>query len=170
MDKIYKTDDNYKYCALGKRDDSYGEITLQIEEEITKPNIRMYGGKLYGTVGLYFPELLIYLKDIITDKIIGYIGLTEYFGKGLYISQIAVREQNRRTGVATTLVNEAARIADERGIDIISADIAPDNDASLEFFGKLGFVGKGRYFIDTQEYIEKNKTKNTEENKKTSSI
>lgn len=169
MDKIYKTDDNYKYCALGKRDDSYGEITLQIEEEITKPNIRMYGGKLYGTVGLYFPELLIYLKDILTDKIIGYIGLTEYYGKGLYISQIAVREQNRRMGAATTLVNEAARIADERGIDIISADIAPDNDESLAFFGSLGFTGEGRHFISTQEYLDKKKEKNGE-NEKTRTI
>lgn len=169
MDRIYKTDDNYKYCMLGKKDDSYFEITSQLEEEITKPNLRMYGGKLYSTVGLYFPELVIYVKDILTNKTLGYMGITEYYGKGLYISQIAVREPNRRMGVATTLVDEAARIADERGIDTISADIARDNDASLAFFGSLGFTGEGRHFISTQEYLDKKKEENGE-NEKTRTI
>ena len=94
MENIFKTDENYMYGELRKYDENYDRITSIIEEEITNPNLRKNGGILFGTVGLYYPESLIYMKDVLTDSIVGYMGLTQNYGKGLYISQIAVRKES----------------------------------------------------------------------------
>lgn len=174
MSKIFKTDENYNYCELGKYDEDYDEITDVLKDDITIPNLRDNGGTLWSTVGLYYPETLIYLEDNLTKDIIGYMGLTEHYGKGLYISQIAVKEENRRQGVASILVKEAIKRAHEMGIDTVSADIAHDNDASKAFFSTFEFgdsneiFGGERYYLDTEYYVNKHKDEFINKENKTS--
>ena len=154
---IFKTDDNYIYCELRKTDEEYDDLINKIGQEITTPNLRVNGGKLAGYIGLEFPELLLYMKDKNTNEIISYVGLTRLYWEGLYISQIAVREDYRRKGIGTELVKEAIERAYKDGIDTVSADINYDNIPSLNMFKKQGFAGYGRYFVDAEKYIN-NKT------------
>lgn len=153
---VFKQDDKYIYCELRKTDDVYEDIKNRIAIEITEPNLRINGGKLHSYLGLEYPELLVYLKDKETKEIVGYVGLTENFGVGLYISQIAVNNQYKHMGIGSILVKEAIRRAYEKGIDTVSADISYDNELSLALFSKHGFAGRGRYFVDVYEYMKNN--------------
>lgn len=154
---IFKEDDKYLYCELKKTDEDYDRIIEYIAKEITRPNLRENGGTLNSYIGLTYPELLIYMKDKGTNEIIGYMGLTERYAEGLYISQIAVRKEYRQEGIGTTLVKEAIKRAKEKNIATVTADINIDNDVSQIMFGKIGFVGKDRYYLDVENYINSNK-------------
>ncbi len=158
--RIFMEDDKYMYCELRKTDDVYEDIKTKIAMEITEPNLRRNGGKLYAYLGLDFPELLVYLRNKNSKEIIGYIGLTENYGKGLYISQIAVKENYRNQGVGSILIEDAIRRANEKGIEVVSADIASDNDLSLALFSKHNFEGdNGNYFVDVSKYIKEHSKK-----------
>ena len=153
---VFMQDDKYIYCELRKTDDEYEDIKNRIAIEITEPNLRINGGKLHSYLGLEYPELLVYLKDKETKEIVGYVGLTENYAVGLYISQIAVKNQYKHMGIGSILVKEAIRRAYEKGIDTVSADISYDNELSLALFSKHDFVGNGRYFVDVYKYMKNN--------------
>ncbi len=152
---IFREDDNYLYCLLKKSDPEYNDLVYLMAKEITIPNLRINGGKLNSDMGLRYPEQLMYIKDKKTNEIVSYIGITENYGIGLYISQIAVRKDYRKTGLGRIMIQDAIRVANSKNIEFVSAEIMPDNDASLGLFGSFGFTKRddSKFFtLNVREY------------------
>lgn len=166
---IFKEDDKYLYEEMKKIDPEYNDVIFKIADEITGPNLRVNGGTLSSFLGLEYPELLVYLKDKDNSKIVGYVGLTKNYGPGLYISQIAVRDEYKHKGIGTILVKDAIRRAHEENIDVVSAEINPNNKYSLALFAKNGFIKNERYYlVNVPEYVLNNEDilDNTKDSKK----
>ena len=155
---IFKEDDKYLYGEVMRdRDQEYEDLIFIMADEITTPNLIRNGGTLMAYIGLTYPNLIIYIKDKEKGVIVGYIGLTTGYADGLYVTQIAVKEAYKHRGIGTLLVEEAIRRANKENIDVVSAEIRPNNEKSIALFNKLGFnqVKQGYYTIDVKKYIEK---------------
>lgn len=102
-------------------------------------------------------------EDKETHKIVGYEGLTKNYGIGLYISQIAVRNDFKHKGIGSLMVEEAIRRTNEENIDILSADISYDNEYSLALFKKFGFTYRGgeRFLLNVKEYNQEDEINNS---------
>jgi ribosomal protein S18 acetylase RimI-like enzyme len=53
-----------------------------------------------------------------------------------YVSDLYVRPERRRDGVARALVREGARLLER---EIVTLDVDASNDAAFAFYGRLGF-------------------------------
>jgi ribosomal protein S18 acetylase RimI-like enzyme len=69
-----------------------------------------------------------YLFGLLTPKRIGYIHV------------VAVRDSQRRAGIARNLYEEFAGVADRGGAKALKAFTRPENDASIAFHSALGFA------------------------------
>ena len=56
----------------------------------------------------------------------------------IYIYDLAVHEQHRRKGVATSLIGELKRLAAERGAYVIYVQADYGDDAAIALYSKLG--------------------------------
>jgi ribosomal protein S18 acetylase RimI-like enzyme len=56
-----------------------------------------------------------------------------------FINNLYVRSENRRRGIASTLMTTAFTYLKSLGIQYVRAGIIVDNDASFELFKKFGF-------------------------------
>ncbi|MFQ6106013.1 MAG: GNAT family N-acetyltransferase [Thermoplasmata archaeon] len=82
------------------------------------------------------PEL--FLGAFEGPDLVGVIIGTDDTRKG-WINRLAVHPRHRRKGIGTALLREAERRLRARGNRIIGALIERPNEASEEFFGKLGY-------------------------------
>jgi GNAT superfamily N-acetyltransferase len=76
----------------------------------------------------------------------------------------ATKGEYRRKGVATALIQEAERLAKERGCTQIGLEVgSTDNPVAKRLYEKLGYVdwGHGEFLI-SWEYIDKNGNKGIE--------
>ena len=67
------------------------------------------------------------------------------------LQRIAVAEDLRRTGVATSLLDEVVALAASGGADRLLLEVREDNDAALGFYARQGFVEvdrRRRYYHD----------------------
>jgi len=67
------------------------------------------------------------------------------------LQRIAVAEELRRTGVATSLLDEVVALAASGGADRLLLEVREDNDAALGFYARQGFVEvdrRRRYYRD----------------------
>jgi aminoglycoside 3-N-acetyltransferase I len=58
--------------------------------------------------------------------------------KEIYIYDLAVKEQHRRKGIATKLINELRRTARERGAYVIFVQADKVDDAAIKLYESLG--------------------------------
>jgi len=58
--------------------------------------------------------------------------------KEIYIYDLAVKEQHRREGIATKLINELRRTARERGAYVIFVQADKVDDAAIKLYQSLG--------------------------------
>lgn len=72
-------------------------------------------------------------------ELIGVV-LTTHDGRKGWINRLAVHPQWRRQGVGQKLIQAAEQRLHEQGIDVVSALIEPENDASLALFQKAGYA------------------------------
>ena len=67
------------------------------------------------------------------------------------LQRIAVAEDLRRTGVATSLLDEVVALAASGGADRLLLEVRENNDAALGFYARQGFVEvdrRRRYYRD----------------------
>ncbi len=60
--------------------------------------------------------------------------------RAAYVTDVLVVEPMRRRGIATLLLQDAAELARAAGLARLVLHVAPDNDAALKLYEKLGFV------------------------------
>ena len=77
-------------------------------------------------------------------------------GRRGWINRLAVAPDFQRRGVARRLVQEVEQRLEARGLEITSALIESDNEASLGFFAAIGYVHG-----DDVEYFSKRRSADT---------
>lgn len=76
------------------------------------------------------------------DELIGYVGLQYILDEG-YITSIAVKKENRNSGVATMLLNKCFSFAKEKHLAFISLEVRISNEKAINLYNKLDFKKEG---------------------------
>ncbi len=85
--------------------------------------------------------------------ILGYAGLTVVLDEG-YINNIAVREEYRRQGVASALLEVFLRFAQANQLAFLTLEVRASNEAAIALYRRHGFEVAGRrknYYEDPRE-------------------
>ena len=85
-------------------------------------------------------ELLIARDE--QGKLLGYVGMMTVLDEG-YISNVAVREESRRQGVADALLAELLQRAATRELAFVTLEVRESNEAAQRLYEKHGFVRVG---------------------------
>jgi len=97
-------------------------------------------------------KISVYLVAKEKDLIIGYIGIWNICGEGDIIN-IAVKNDFRRKGVGTFLMNEAISYCSENQISALNLEVRESNTSARKFYKKCGFleVGERKRYYDGKE-------------------
>ncbi len=76
-------------------------------------------------------------------SIAGMCGLLDILGEG-DISNVAVREDFRKKGIAERMLSELLRQGKERGITAFTLEVRASNEAAIRLYEKFGFTCEGR--------------------------
>ena len=77
------------------------------------------------------------------DRVVGYAGLQVVLDEG-YITNVAVRPDCRRRGVAGKLLDVFERFAEGNNISFLSLEVRESNYAAIALYGQHGYRGVGR--------------------------
>lgn len=83
------------------------------------------------------------------DKVAGYVAMYTIF-EAADISNVAVRPEYRRQGIARKLLNLALDAAKERGVMLVSLEVRENNFAAITLYESLGF----RYVATRKKYYQ----------------
>lgn len=81
--------------------------------------------------------------DADDGSVVGYAGLLAIAGEG-YITNVAVRPENRRGGVAGQLLDVFIRFAEGSGLAFLTLEVRASNYPAIALYGSRGFRGVGR--------------------------
>ena len=77
------------------------------------------------------------------DRVVGYAGLQVVLDEG-YITNVAVRPDCRRRGVAGKLLDVFERFAEGNHLAFLSLEVRASNYAAIALYGQHGYRGVGR--------------------------
>lgn len=77
------------------------------------------------------------------DSVVGYAGLLVVAGEG-YITNVAVRPESRRGGVAGQLLDVFIRFAEGNALEFLTLEVRASNYAAITLYGSRGFRSEGR--------------------------
>lgn len=78
-----------------------------------------------------------------TDRVVGYAGLQVVLDEG-YITNVAVRSDRRRRGVAGKLLDVFERFAEGNHLAFLTLEVRASNYAAIALYGRHGYCGVGR--------------------------
>ena len=81
--------------------------------------------------------------DAADGSVVGYAGLLAIAGEG-YITNVAVRPESRRGGVAGQLLDVFIRFAEGSGLAFLTLEVHAGNYPAIALYGSRGFRGVGR--------------------------
>lgn len=86
------------------------------------------------------------------NEVLGYIGIWNICGEGEVINT-AVRQDKRRMGIATRLLNEAFSFCRENNIKALHLEVRETNTPAISLYEKLGFIkdGERKKYYDGKE-------------------
>jgi tRNA threonylcarbamoyl adenosine modification protein TsaD/ribosomal-protein-alanine acetyltransferase len=110
------------------------------------------------TRGMFVDELLLGSARhwVVADSpwgLLGYAGLMEADGEG-HVLNLAVRDDARDAGVGAALLADLMCDAGRRGLDRMTLEVRPSNEAALVVYRRAGFAEEGRrpgYYGETGE-------------------
>lgn len=76
-------------------------------------------------------------------EVIGYIGMSAVIDEG-YIFNVAVRENFRKKGVATALINELVTFGKKNNFSFITLEVRESNEPAKSLYSKFGFIKAGK--------------------------
>ena len=86
----------------------------------------------------------------------GYVGLYFVLDEG-YITNIAVKSNYRKKGIATKLLNKCVSFARLKSLSFISLEVRQSNKTAIDLYSKLGFKNEGLrknfYRLPTEDAI-----------------
>jgi ribosomal-protein-alanine N-acetyltransferase len=86
--------------------------------------------------------------------IIGYLGLMFVLADEMHVNTIGTRRGYEGRGVATSLLDEAWAVANERGVARATLEVAVSNERAIELYRRFGFAPVGvrkNYYERTRE-------------------
>ena len=89
------------------------------------------------------------------DEVIGYLFAMWFFDE-MHVNKIAVRESERRQGVAIALMDKCFAFAAKNGIKSISLEVRQSNEGAQAFYRFLDFAPKyvrPRYYPDGEAAV-----------------
>lgn len=101
-----------------------------------KPTGRDSREKIQKEISRDFTHFLVAELD---NKLIGTVVATTDGRKG-WVNRLAVTEELRHNGIARLLLEKAEQIFNDMGIEIFTCLIEADNETSMNFFQKSGYV------------------------------
>ena len=78
-----------------------------------------------------------------TDRVVGYAGLQVVLDEG-YITNVAVRSDCRRRGIAGKLLEVFERFAEGNHLAFLTLEVRASNYAAIALYGRHGYRGVGR--------------------------
>ena len=81
--------------------------------------------------------------DAADGSVVGYAGLLVVADEG-YITNVAVRPESRRAGVASALLDVFVNFARGSGLAFLTLEVRASNDGAIALYGSRGFRGVGR--------------------------
>ena len=84
----------------------------------------------------------IYLVALDKDAVVGYVGCLVSFDEG-DITNIAVRNQYRKMGIAKELLQQIVRLASDKGVKSVFLEVRESNHAAQKLYDSVGFVPVG---------------------------
>ena len=84
---------------------------------------------------------LVALDD--NDRVVGYAGLQVVLDEG-YITNIAVRPECRRQGIAGKLLQVFLDFAEGNHLAFLTLEVRPSNEAAIALYQSFGFTERGR--------------------------
>lgn len=91
---------------------------------------------------LYLDET-IYLVAEENEKILGYCGIYIVINEG-NITNVAVRKEDRKRGVAHMLIDKLLHIAKERSVTTVLLEVRESNIPAQRLYMKIGFREQGK--------------------------
>lgn len=98
-------------------------------------------------------EIAIYFVARDNGKCIGYAGFWNVSGEG-DITNVAVLPEYRRQGVASKIITEMIKKANELSLELLTLEVRRSNAAAQSLYNKFGFEVIGerkRYYSDNRE-------------------
>ncbi len=98
-------------------------------------------------------KMAIYIVAIEDDKVLGYGGMWHVINEG-HITNIAVKKEERKRGIATKIVSSLIDIAKEKEMIGITLEVRVSNKIAIDIYKKNGFVMEGirkEYYDDNKE-------------------
>ena len=89
----------------------------------------------------YLSAFLVALDD--NDKVAGYAGLQAVLDEG-YITNVAVRPDCRKQGVAGKLLQVFLDFAQANHLAFLTLEVRPSNTAAIALYTSFGFTERGR--------------------------
>ena len=77
------------------------------------------------------------------DSVVGYAGLLVIADEG-YITNVAVRPESRRGGVAGQLLDVFLKFAEANQLAFLTLEVRESNYPAIALYGSRGFLGAGR--------------------------
>ncbi len=78
-----------------------------------------------------------------SDRVVGYAGLQVILDEG-YITNVAVRPEDRQKGVAAQLLQVFINFAKGNRLSFLTLEVRPSNTAAIVLYGRRGFRTVGR--------------------------
>lgn len=94
-----------------------------------------------------------YLVGCIDNKVIGYVGAWFILDEA-HITNVAVKPEFRRQGIANRLILEFINLAKKNNITSVTLEVRASNIAAQTLYKNFGFVEQGlrkRYYADNNE-------------------
>ncbi len=87
-----------------------------------------------------------YLVALDTEdgSVVGYAGLMVLAGDEGYITNVAVRPESRRAGVASALLDVFVSFAEGNKLAFLTLEVRASNYGAIALYGSRGFLGVGR--------------------------
>ncbi len=82
-------------------------------------------------------------EDVDAESAVGYIGMHHILDEGA-VTNIVIHPAYRRQGIASCLLQEVIRYAEEHAISRITLEVRPSNAAAIALYEKFGFTLDGR--------------------------
>ena len=77
------------------------------------------------------------------ESVLGYVGMMFVLDEG-YISNVAVSPEHRRQGIASALIGELLRRAEELRLSFVTLEVRESNAPAIALYERFGFAPVGR--------------------------